>query len=160
MDEIVDQLKSQNIIVNDRIGSKEKFGDMNFLGKSDYRVYEDRSIPKEKPSVPWQHINTIGLSWGYNKMQEKKDYKSGKQLLELYNKVYGLDGDFLINFGPTAQGLLDENEVTSMLDFKLEKCVEEMEKSYIIEDGDIRELAKNYLNEEVLPTFKDLYQTK
>ena len=87
------------------------------LDTSTYRVYGDRHIPTEIPSVPWEHVNTIGLSWGRNKYQEEKDYKGGIELYELYKKVRSLNGKFLLNIGPNPDGTLDLYELKSLIDF-------------------------------------------
>ncbi len=114
VDDICRKLRKQNpnVKINDRIGNKVKYLDPNYLGLASYRVYGDRYIPKEAPKVPWQHINTIGLSWGYNKMQGfLRHYKCPEELLEIYNNVKKMKGDFLLNFGPKYDCSLDENEV-------------------------------------------------
>lgn len=110
-----------NVQINDRLGGakeyKEKLENINFLGESTYRSYGDREIPVETPTIPWEHINTIGYSWGRNKQQLKKHYKSGEELYELYKKVSLLKGNFLLNLGPNSDGTLDENEVESLIEF-------------------------------------------
>ena len=70
---IVENTKLKNILVNDRIGK-------NNIDIANYRVFSDRYIP----TIPitntlWQHVNTIGLSWGYNSMQSPNDYKTLKK---------------------------------------------------------------------------------
>lgn len=81
------------------------------------RVFEDRHIPVIKPETRWEHINTIGISWGFNSQQEKEDYKSGKELFDLYKKVVGMNGNFLLNIGPNHNGNIDENEMKSLKEF-------------------------------------------
>lgn len=117
MIKIIKCLKKMNpsIEINDR--TSEKFESENDLGNSTFRVYSDRYIPEKIPKVKWEHINTIGLSWGINKQQEKKDYKSGKELFTLYSKVRSLKGRFLINLGPDNTGKLDINEQKSLIEF-------------------------------------------
>jgi alpha-L-fucosidase len=112
------KIKNPKILINDRIGScKDEFKDQDYLGESSFRVYSDRYIPTETPKVPWEHINTIGFSWGRNIQQEEKDYKTGEKLYELYKKVNDMKGNFLINLGPNADGTLDEMEVNSLEKF-------------------------------------------
>lgn len=103
--------------INDRIGHKEERKNPNFLGLSTYRVYSDRHIPSEKPNVPWEHVNTIGYSWGRNKQQKSSDYKSAKELFELYPQVRKMGGRFLINVGPDAEGNICEEEVQVLKEF-------------------------------------------
>jgi alpha-L-fucosidase len=104
-----------NVSINDRLG--EKYANENDLGHASYRNYEDRMIPDEKPKVAWEHINTIGLSWGCNKAQVEEHYKSVDELVELYIKVRKLDGKFLLNLGPDSNGDLDPIEVERLIGF-------------------------------------------
>jgi alpha-L-fucosidase len=123
--ELVDLIKRKlpGVCINDRIygpGSEEKVSyeaDINYLGKATYRVYGDRGMPSETPEVDWEFIGTIGSSWGINHQTPVEDYKSGKQLLALYQRVTELNGRFLINLGPDSDGSLLEAEVNSLLDF-------------------------------------------
>jgi alpha-L-fucosidase len=108
----VEVMKTKNILVNDRIGK-------NNYDVANYRVFSDRYIPKEKlDGVKWQHINTIGYSWGYNKMQNKSDYKSKDEIYYLYNQINNLGGTFLINLGPNENAEIIEEELEA-LDFKI-----------------------------------------
>lgn len=115
------KLHNPNVEINDRLGGskdmKLKREDKNFLGDATYRSYGDREIPNEKPEVPWEHINTIGHSWGRNKEQEIRHYKTPEDLFDLYKNIKSLGGKFLLNMGPNADGTLDENEVKSMMGF-------------------------------------------
>lgn len=103
-----------SVIINDRIPKKDV---STVSPHTTYRVYEDRYMPKIKLENQWEHINTIGLSWGRNKDQKEKDYKNGKELYELYNNVKNKGGRFLLNFGPDSSGELDPFEVKSIREF-------------------------------------------
>ena len=100
-------------IINDRLGIKYTSDDE--LGFADYRVYADRAIPEKRPSVEFEHVNTVGFSWGRNKQQKDKDYKTVEELTDLYTKVRKLGGKFLINIGPNADGTLDPIEESRLL---------------------------------------------
>ncbi len=52
-------IKTKGIIVNDRVGIKDE--DYSWV---DYRVFSYRYIPDNKIDIKWQHVNTIGYSWG------------------------------------------------------------------------------------------------
>lgn len=108
--------------INDRISGnkeeKEKYLDKKYLGVSTYRNYSDRFMVETNPGVKWEYIETIGYSWGYNKMQKEKHYKSGKQLYSLYRETSDKGGRFLLNLGPKSDGSLDEHEVKSLLEFR------------------------------------------
>jgi alpha-L-fucosidase len=106
------------IEINDRVGYKAERSNINTLPpESTYRVYADRAIPAERPTVPWEHVNTIGLSWGYNYQQDEEHYKSPQRLIELYRDVLRLGGRLLINLGPAADGSFDPFELNSLLTF-------------------------------------------
>lgn len=107
--DICREFKKDNTLIeiNDRIGSQN-------LDLATFRVFGDRHIPDTIPDTPWEHINTIGLSWGRNKEQTPRDYQSGQDLERLYQKVKATHGNFLINLGPNGDGTLDPNEVTSL----------------------------------------------
>ena len=113
--------KHPKIEINDRIADWSLKSDPNKLGLATYRVYADRSFPPEndeddegkskgKIKPLFEHINTIGLSWGRNKQQEPKHYKSAQDLIHISDKVRTKHGRFLLNFGPDADGALDEME--------------------------------------------------
>jgi alpha-L-fucosidase/alkylated DNA repair dioxygenase AlkB len=115
---LCDDIRRSNVhaLINDRIGGgkdlKEQRKDLNFLGNASYRVYGDREIPNESPKVKWEHINTIGLSWGRNKAQTSEHYKTVTQLYDLYKEVTLKGGNFLLNLGPNSDGSLDPQEVS------------------------------------------------
>lgn len=102
-------MKSKGIIINDRLCIKDED-----YSCCDYRVFSDRYIPEEKLDIKWQHVNTIGYSWGYNREQTEKDYKSGEQIYQLYNTIIGLGGELLINIGPDSDGNIIQNEVNAI----------------------------------------------
>jgi alpha-L-fucosidase len=107
--EMVMAIREKGIIVNDRVGIVD-----NDYSWCDYRVFADRYIPDSKLEIKWQHVNTIGYSWGYNKEQKEAHYKTGKQIHELYNKVVELGGDFLINLGPDSDGNIVQKEAEAI----------------------------------------------
>lgn len=113
---IIAQLKIDNpyVWINDRLGEKLSTGD---LGMSNFRVYEDRAIMTANPGVPWEHINTIGLSWGFNSTESEADTKSGLDLFNIYSSVSRLGGRTLFNLGPDAYGNFNSRECQSLIDF-------------------------------------------
>jgi len=94
-----------NVLINDRIGLSRDSD-----GLASYRVYNDRTLPTNT-GIPQEHINTIGLSWGYNRDQKPDDYKTVKELIELYEETTSVGCRFLLNMGPLADGTLDPIEV-------------------------------------------------
>ena len=82
-----------------------------------YNNFSDRHIPEVKPETKWESVQTIGISWGFCRTQERKDYKTGEELFDLYKKVKELGGKFLLNLGPQSNGIFDENEAKSLVSF-------------------------------------------
>lgn len=117
----VKYLKGENkdVQINDRLSIeyKQRKTDLDWLGDATFRNFEDRMMPERKPSVPWEYIDTVGFSWGRNKAQEEGDYKSGKKLKELYDRVSEFGGRFMINVGPNPDGTIDRFEEKSLEDF-------------------------------------------
>ena len=120
---LCDDIRRANVhaLINDRIGGdkkiKEQRKDLHFLGNASYKVYGDREIPNEIPKVKWEHINTIGLSWGRNKAQTSEHYKTATQLYDLYKVVALKGGNFLLNLGPNSDGTLDPQEISVLEEF-------------------------------------------
>lgn len=120
---ICKELKKLNpqVQINDRISGKLKgvtsYNDLNYLGESTFRNYDDRTLLQETVNVPWESIQTIGLSWGRNKYQSKDDYKTAIELNEIWKQVKKYKGRLLINVGPNYDGSLDENEVKILKEF-------------------------------------------
>ena len=106
--ELLLKIKKEGIIINDRVPEDS-------LNLVDFKNVTDRYIPEEKIEN-WEHVNTIGYSWGYNKEQTEKDYKTKEELKNLYNKVTELGGKFLLNLGPNKDGEICEFE-NEKLDF-------------------------------------------
>uniref|UniRef100_A0A6C0BC88 alpha-L-fucosidase n=1 Tax=viral metagenome TaxID=1070528 RepID=A0A6C0BC88_9ZZZZ len=113
--QIIFLIRNNNIIVNDRI-TKELAKELSSYKVGGLDKSTNRSFPSQY-THNWQHINTIGLSWGYNSMQEPKDYKNGLELMKLYQKTVSLGGNLLLNIGPKHDGSLDENELLSIQQF-------------------------------------------
>ncbi len=107
---------NNKLLINDRLGKNNNF-------KKNILVFEDRYFPvsgeklKLENNQIYQHVNTIGLSWGRNKEQKEEDYKSGEDLYQLYKKVRKLHGSLCLNLGPNSDGSFDKNEVNSLLNF-------------------------------------------
>ena len=116
-------------VVNDRLGKNDSWQklrreDGNML--ANYRTFADRTTPtkeqliqdnqpnpehKPKRQWAWERVDTIGLSWGRNKQQTVKDYKSLEELIGLLIDVVCKGGCLLLNIGPNSDGTLDKIEV-------------------------------------------------
>lgn len=115
MDIFLQILTDRGISFNDRLG-KIKKENRPWTIEPSYRVFEDRHIPSGY-TQNWQHINTIGVSWGYNKQQRGEHYKCGTELLELYNTITKKGGSLLLNIATDHNGAIDEYEDESLYQF-------------------------------------------
>jgi len=82
-----------NCIVNQRIGNR--YGD--------YRV-EEQNIPVEKLTDPWETCMTLNRHWGYYLGDE--DWKPIETVVRNLIDIVSKDGNFLLNVGPTNEGVI------------------------------------------------------
>lgn len=54
--------------------------------------------------LPLETCETINHSWGYTR--DDKDYKSASQLIQLLVRAAGANANFLLNVGPTSEGVI------------------------------------------------------
>ncbi len=92
-----------DLIINDRI-----------VLPMDFATPEQR-IPKEKlPNRDWETCMTINDTWGYHK--DDHNWKSSTDLVRKLIDISSKGGNFLLNVGPTAQGLIPEPSVKALKD--------------------------------------------
>ncbi|GAB6164148.1 hypothetical protein JCM19992_01480 [Thermostilla marina] len=83
------------IITNDRLGEEYP---------GDYKTFE-RQIPERAPAVPyWEVCMPISGSWGYKKTDT--DFKSTTTLIRNLIDIASKGGNYLLNVGPTGEGVL------------------------------------------------------
>jgi alpha-L-fucosidase len=88
-----------DLIVNNRVGKR----------KSDDGDYEtpEQNIPREKVRGRlWETCMTINGTWGYSKYDE--NWKPTADLVRKLVDIVSKGGNFLLNVGPTAEGLIPE----------------------------------------------------
>jgi alpha-L-fucosidase len=89
-----------NLLINSRLGG-------GVLG--DFRTSEQR-IPASAMLGRALEVNmTINNSWGYN--ANDLNWKSAQQLIRNLSDITSKDGNYLLNVGPTAEGVIPEPEV-------------------------------------------------
>lgn len=103
---------SPEIIVNSRILYPGR--DIEFLKPkaleelrdigSDYLTYRDREIPENPVWKDWETCMTLNEAWGYNASDNK--WKSPETIINMLVRIVHKNGNFLLNFGPTAEGEL------------------------------------------------------
>ena len=87
-----------NCIVNQRVGNR--------LG--DYAVQEQK-IPAGGEPQPWETCMTLNGAWGYHKTDE--NWKSADSLVHSLIDIASKGGNFLLNVGPTGEGIIPEKSV-------------------------------------------------
>ena len=69
----------------------------------------EQKTPDQPMPGPWEACYTLGTQWHYKPTNE--DYKSGTQLIEMLIEIRAKGGNFLLNVGPTAEGLIPQPSV-------------------------------------------------
>jgi alpha-L-fucosidase len=93
-----------NLLINSRLGG-------GVLG--DFRTSEQR-IPASAMLGRQLEVNmTINNSWGYN--ANDLNWKSSQQLIRNLSDISSKDGNYLLNVGPTAEGVIPQPEVDRLL---------------------------------------------
>lgn len=86
-----------NCLVNSRLGlSIEEDRDI------DYKTLGDNQLGDKKEDFPWQSPATVAHSWGFHAME--KQWKSTTTLLHSLINNVSLNGNFMLNIGPRANG--------------------------------------------------------
>ena len=93
-----------NLLINSRLGG-------GVIG--DFRTSEQR-IPASAMLGRQLEVNmTINNSWGYNANDTR--WKSSQQLIRNLSDIASKDGNYLLNIGPTAEGVIPQPEVDRLL---------------------------------------------
>ena len=84
-------------VVNSRLGlSIEEDPDV------DYKTLGDNQLGSRKENFPWQSPATVAHSWGFHKSDT--EWKSTSTLLKSLISNVSLNGNFMLNIGPRANG--------------------------------------------------------
>jgi alpha-L-fucosidase len=83
-------------VVNDR------WGDTHW----DYRTSEYQHGLDNESAEAWENCRGIGLSFGYNSVEDESHLLDGPGLVRHLADVVSRGGNFLLNVGPTAQGTI------------------------------------------------------
>jgi alpha-L-fucosidase len=96
------------LLINNRVGhSRQGMGGLNAEGKvgiGDFGTPEQRVPPEGLPGVDWETCMTMNDTWGFKSYDD--NWKDTKTLLRTLIDVAAKGGNFLLNVGPTAQGLI------------------------------------------------------
>jgi alpha-L-fucosidase len=101
-----------SILVNNRVGKGRK--GMEGLSKSD-EYAGDFGTPEQQvpatglPGVDWETCMTMNDTWGFKSYDD--NWKSTEQLVQTLVDVASKGGNFLLNVGPTPEGLIPQASV-------------------------------------------------
>ena len=100
------------IIVNNRVGAARS--GMEGLTKEgefggDFGTPEQQIPATGLPGVDWETCMTMNDHWGYNRADQ--NWKSSKELVRMLADIASKGGNFLLNVGPTAEGLFPQASV-------------------------------------------------
>lgn len=101
-----------DIIINNRVGaSRAGMEGMTQEGgfAGDFGTPEQTIPATGLSGVDWETCMTMNGHWGYNAVD--KDFKSSKDLLQKLADIASKGGNFLLNVGPTAEGLFPQESI-------------------------------------------------
>ncbi|MBD3413962.1 MAG: alpha-L-fucosidase [Candidatus Aminicenantes bacterium] len=100
-----------SVIINNRVGKGRQGMSGTYDPESaagDFGTPE-QEIPDTGLGYDWETCMTMNDHWGYNKHDD--NWKSEKDLIQKLVDIVSKGGNFLLNVGPTAQGLFPESSV-------------------------------------------------
>lgn len=101
-----------SVIVNNRVG-KARAG-MNGMNQGEGAV-GDYGTPEQEipatgfPGVDWESCMTMNITWGYRK--DDNNWKPASALIRMLIDCASKGGNYLLNVGPTAEGIIPEPSV-------------------------------------------------
>ena len=107
-----------DLIINNRIGKGRKGmeglskGDQEYAG--DFGTPEQQIPPTGLPGVDWESCMTMNDTWGYKHFDQ--NWKSSATLIRNLVDIASKGGNFLLNVGPTAEGLIPPPSVERLAD--------------------------------------------
>lgn len=96
-----------NAVINDRWG---KFRELTDFDTPEYLVLD--SITKRK----WESCRGIGYSFGYNRLEDERQYLSSDQLVDMLVDIVSKNGNLLLNVGPMLNGKIPDAQASRLLE--------------------------------------------
>ncbi len=100
-----------NVIVNNRVdkgrGGMAGMSDAGFAG--DYGTPEQEIPATGMPGVDWESCMTMNDTWGFKKSDH--NWKSATTLVRMLIETSSKGGNFLLNVGPTSEGIIPPESV-------------------------------------------------
>jgi alpha-L-fucosidase len=100
------------IIINNRVDKGRRgMAGLNKEGSfaGDFGTPEQQIPPTGLPGADWETCMTMNDHWGYN--QHDQHWKSKEDLIRKLVDIASKGGNFLLNVGPTAEGLIPQPSV-------------------------------------------------
>src|SRR2546425_9461935 len=107
-----------NIIINNRVG-KGRQG-MAGMSKTDREYSGDFGTPEQQipanglPGIDWESCMTMNTTWGFKFYDDK--WKSSETIIRNLIDIASKGGNYLLNVGPTAEGLIPPPSVERLAD--------------------------------------------
>jgi alpha-L-fucosidase len=105
-----------NIIINNRVGKARK--GLNGMNKYDDAAGDfgtpEQEILEGTSDTDWESCMTINDTWGF-KLNDK-NWKSSKVLIDNLIDIAAKGGNYLLNVGPTAAGIIPQESVERLKD--------------------------------------------
>ena len=102
-----------DIIINNRVGKGRK--GMEGLSKTDQQYSGDFGTPEQQippsglPGVDWESCMTMNDTWGFKFYDD--NWKSTETIIRNLIDIASKGGNYLLNVGPTAEGLIPQPSV-------------------------------------------------
>ena len=96
-----------NLIINNRVGhSRQGMAGMsaNQDAPGDFGTPEQRVPPEGLPGIDWETCMTLNDTWGFQSFDD--GWKDTRTLVRLLIDAASKGGNFLLNVGPTARGVI------------------------------------------------------
>jgi alpha-L-fucosidase len=94
-----------SVVVNDRWGKETRSRHGGYYTTEYDLVHSQKGIG-DKADHPWEESRGIGTSYGYNRFETTKHYLSSKRLIDILIDKVTNGGNFLLNIGPDATGMI------------------------------------------------------
>jgi alpha-L-fucosidase len=101
--ELVSSLQP-NCLVSGRIGNEA----------GDYRSMRDNLMPHNVIQGRWETPATINDTWGFKKNDH--EWKDTSTLIKKLSTIVGKGGNYLLNVGPTAEGIIPQPSIDRLLE--------------------------------------------
>ncbi|XP_043854079.1 tissue alpha-L-fucosidase-like [Dromiciops gliroides] len=93
--------------VKDKIVVNDRWGMGNPCNHGGYLTCHDRYRPDTLPKRKWEMCTTLDkYSWGYRRTMESRQVRTDIQILSDLVHVVALGGNYLLNVGPTKDGII------------------------------------------------------